>query len=167
MKTCMVCKKNPATIHLTDIVNNAKSEVDLCEECAKKQGISYKAPSPMTLPDLLALIASASGAEEKELAEVTCPKCGLKYGDFRQTGRLGCPHDYTVFRKGLLPILERVHGSAQHAGRAPGHAGTANEKTLQLMQLKRKLAEAIRQESYEEAAQIRDSIGQLEVTGDD
>ena len=33
---CEVCKKNPATIHYTKVVNGLKEEKHLCEECAAK-----------------------------------------------------------------------------------------------------------------------------------
>jgi protein arginine kinase activator len=33
---CEECKQNPATVHLTKIFNNQKTELHLCEECAKQ-----------------------------------------------------------------------------------------------------------------------------------
>ena len=32
---CEVCKNHSATVHLTDVSNNAKRELHLCENCAK------------------------------------------------------------------------------------------------------------------------------------
>ena len=33
---CEMCKKNPATVHYTKVVNGLKEEKHLCEECAAK-----------------------------------------------------------------------------------------------------------------------------------
>ena len=33
---CQECKQRPATVHLTKIFNNQKTELHLCEECAKR-----------------------------------------------------------------------------------------------------------------------------------
>ena len=35
---CQNCKKTVATVHLTEIEHGEKTEVHLCEECAKNQG---------------------------------------------------------------------------------------------------------------------------------
>ncbi len=41
-----------------------------------------------------------------ELAGLTCPDCGLKFMEFRAGAGLGCPHDYQVFARGLLPLVQ-------------------------------------------------------------
>ena len=167
MVICMVCKKNSATIHLTDIVGGKKNEVHLCEECAQQQGISYKT-SAAALPELLAFISGAGEGEESEFADLTCPECGMTYTEFRRTGRLGCPNDYGAFREGLIPILERVHGGTEHTGRAPGRVSKPDSgKTLRLIQLKRELQEAVGEELYEKAVGLRDEISRLERGSDD
>ena len=35
---CQECKKNPATVHVTKIVNNIKTELHLCQSCAGERG---------------------------------------------------------------------------------------------------------------------------------
>ena len=47
---CDLCSK-PATVHLTQIVNNKVHKVDLCEECAQAKGVTD--PSGFSLADLL------------------------------------------------------------------------------------------------------------------
>ena len=54
-----------------------------------------------------------------ELARLTCPACGIKYMEFRSEGRLGCPHDYQVFRTGLEPLLNKIHRADRHVGKRP------------------------------------------------
>ncbi len=64
------------------------------------------------------LIVAHVGELVGELAELTCPDCGIKFMEFRAGGRLGCPHDYWVFAKGLLPLFQRYHGATRHVGKA-------------------------------------------------
>ncbi len=39
---CSVCKEKPATVHLTQIVGDKMQKVDLCEDCAKKKGVTIR-----------------------------------------------------------------------------------------------------------------------------
>ena len=36
--------------------------------------------------------------DDETKIDLTCPHCGIKFMEFRAQGRLGCPHDYEVFR---------------------------------------------------------------------
>ena len=45
---CDLCSK-PATVHLTQIVNNKVHKVDLCEECAQAKGVTDPADAQMRL----------------------------------------------------------------------------------------------------------------------
>src|SRR5205823_14093470 len=104
---CQVCSK-PATVHLTEIVESQKKELHLCQECAEAQQLLKQ--QELNLPAILqSLIGQHLGQLTDELARLTCPACGIKYMEFRAEGRLGCPHDYTAFRVGLEPLLQRIH----------------------------------------------------------
>ncbi|MCL6560467.1 MAG: hypothetical protein K6U74_17075, partial [Firmicutes bacterium] len=37
---CERCNKRPANVHYTEITNNIKQEISLCEECAREAGIT-------------------------------------------------------------------------------------------------------------------------------
>ena len=156
---CERCQKNVATVHLTEIVKNEKLEKHLCEECAKEEGYTIK--THVSLQDLLTAFISAHG-EADDMAGATCPDCGLSYMDFRNEGRFGCPNDYEVFREALDPLLEKVHGGIEHAGKLPSHAGESQRKQRQLMTLRRQLRDAVEREKYEEAAKLRDQIKEME-----
>ncbi|MHC4660704.1 MAG: UvrB/UvrC motif-containing protein [Planctomycetota bacterium] len=159
---CENCKKNIATVHLTEIVDDVKKEVHLCEECANDKGLSFK-KQQFSLQELLGSII-AQEAKTSETADPTasCLECGMTFADFQSKGRLGCPNDYVTFKKTLVPLLEKIHGNAQHFGKVPSRAdrGLATEK--ERMELKQKLAEAVKRENYELAADLRDRISKLE-----
>ena len=110
---CRFCS-SPATIHIVDVAQQQKMEVHLCEACAEKLQIvaTPKAPE-LSIPAVMQLLMAQTTPVALEL---TCPECGLQYGEFRETGRLGCPHDYDVFYTPLLTLLERIHLGAMHQG---------------------------------------------------
>src|SRR5262249_43790363 len=91
-----------------------------------------------------------------------CETCGIKFVDFRYTGRLGCPHDYDVFRDELVQLLENIHGETRHCGKVPRRLPQARQTRAELSQLRKELARAVEREAYEEAARLRDRIRRLE-----
>ncbi len=157
---CQICGK-PATVHLTDIVNGKKTEVHLCQHCAEQQQVMHQ--QEINLPALLqSLIGQHVGPQTGELARLKCPACGIKYMEFRAQGRLGCPHDYTVFRQALEPLLQRIHRSVRHVGKAPHSNADLRERHAEFVTLRRQLQRAIERENFEEAARIRDLLRQKE-----
>jgi protein arginine kinase activator len=161
---CQVCKKNIATVHLTEILKGKKREIHLCEECAGKKGVAFK--SGFSIQDLLTGLAGTAAAQEMaKMQQIKCPICGLSYLDFRQHGRLGCATDYTVFKEGLVPLLEKIHGGVQHLGKIPKKCGEACEQGRELLELRQALKQAVDQEDYEQAATLRDRIRTLEEGG--
>lgn len=160
---CEACSKKHATVHLTEIIGNNKKERHLCEECAQNETHSLtKMPSPS---DILTSLINHVAPEIGEMSKIVCPVCNLSYLEFRSHGRLGCPMDYTTFEKGLIPLLEKMHGSSQHVGKVSPTAGKEIMKKNKLIQLKKDLNKAVEREDYETAAMVRDKI--YEVTGKD
>lgn len=159
---CDLCKKNIATVHLTEIINDQMRELHLCESCAREKGTEME--QHFGLQDMLAGFADLA---EEELAEDTgdrlkCSECEMSYRDFRKIGRLGCGNCYEVFKKKLFPILRRLHGSTRHVGKIPSRMSQDVTDKLRTQELKRKLQRAIEMEEFEEAAGIRDEIRRLE-----
>ena len=92
-----------------------------------------------------------------------CPECGIKFVEFRNSGRLGCPHDYEAFREELLPLLENIHGDPpRHQGKTPRRLPQTKQTQSELVQLRKQLLQAVNKEDYEAAARLRDRIRQLE-----
>jgi protein arginine kinase activator len=158
---CQCCDKT-ATVHLTDIVDGQKKELHLCQACAEQQQLLTK--QELNLPAILqTIIGQHLGPANDELARLTCPACGIKYMEFRAEGRLGCPHDYEVFRTGLEPLLQRIHRAERHVGKCPRRRGSAALQA-ELLELRTQLRAAVDAERYEEAARLRDLIRQKEAT---
>ncbi len=148
---CQRCS-NPATVHLTEIVEQQKKELHLCQSCAESQNLLHK--QELNLPAILqTLIGHHLGRETDELARLSCPACGIKYMEFRAEGRLGCPHDYAVFRTALEPLLLRIHRATRHHGKTPAHVPSASRQA-EVVELRRRLQTAVDAEQYEEAARL-------------
>lgn len=161
---CDICGKNPATVHLTEIVDDQMSELHLCEECARKK--SSQMESQFGLSDLLAGLADfEKPSEEKDGVALKCPNCGLTYKDFKKVGRFGCSECYNTFRKFLVPLLKRIHGSGTHAGKCPAMAGESkpsSRKKADIQELRSRLQKAVENEAYEEAARLRNQIREFQ-----
>lgn len=158
---CQKCKKKQATVHMTEIMGEKKEEIHLCEECAQEHGLTMK--GQVSLSDFLTgLIKAPITQEMSRLAKLQCPSCGISYLEFQSKGRFGCPKDYEVFAKLVEPLLDKVHGAVEHAGKFPVKSAEGDSKGLQLTALRRMLKSAVDDENYEEAAAIRDQIRKLE-----
>ena len=140
--TCQKCGSREATVHYQAQQNGDAQALRLCATCAAQMGITNFygfADSPFS--------SFFSGGR-------TCPTCGLHEQTLRQDGRVGCADCYTQFADILQPYIKRVQGAVQHVGVTQQEDATDT--------LKNKLAQAIAQENYEEAARLRDEIRRLE-----
>lgn len=158
---CNVCGQNEATIHLTEILNNQMVEVHLCEGCAEQKGADFKSHF-----DFNKLLASLGGfgaeLQPESLSKVACKDCGMTYEEFGRTGRLGCPSCYDAFEKLLTPLIKRVQRDIRHVGKVPSKAPGPVKETLELRELQERLRKSIKDETFEDAAKIRDRIQALE-----
>lgn len=166
---CNQCGKNKATVHLTEIVNDQITKLDLCEGCAKEKGSDVE--QHFGIADLLAALSDveepSSSTASQPAAKIKCPSCGLTYEDFKKIGRFGCGRCYETFKSSLVPLLKRIHGSNQHLGKSPSPVSMKEAKaTSKLMEelegVKLELQKAVKKEEFEEAAALRDKIKFLE-----
>lgn len=164
LQRCDVCGEADAVVRLTQIENNEMSTHHLCEKCAAAKGVeSPEEPVHFPLAGFLAQLGEESEPALASDRETQCTFCGLTFVEFRETGRLGCPHCYTTFDTYLRGLLRRIHGSTQHVGKVylpPDPTATDVERRLE--GLRRKLQRAVETEDFERAAQLRDEIRTLE-----
>lgn len=164
---CDNCKKNQANVHITKIINNDKTVLNLCEECAQEyqKQMGFGQPA-FSFHKFLASILEQSNmmAEKADVAPgiVKCPLCGTTRQVFSQYGKLGCDRCYGTFEASLSPLIRRVHGRERHTGKVPKRSGQDIRLKKQLAGLKMKLKELVAKEEFEEAAKVRDQIRALE-----
>jgi protein arginine kinase activator len=161
---CQICGKNTASVHFTEIHDNKMTELNLCERCAEEKGLQGPADQhKFSIADVLAnMVDGMSNTEEQRVGHVQCPRCGLLYSAFKETGRLGCSQCYEAFQFQLRPLLRRIHGSTRHTGKVPTRNGEGVLRSRQMQRLHDELQRAIELEEFERAAEIRDAIKRIE-----
>ena len=110
---CQICNKNPATIHVQEIINGEKKVFHLCGECASKKAETEPILQSFNLAEMLYNFTNEKAAESADAPEdaapaaaVKCGTCGWDTERFRKTGRLGVPTVILFFRKRLLACWE-------------------------------------------------------------
>lgn len=154
---CEDCKKNQATVVITVTAGGEVTTRHLCPECMKKMENSF---AQGDVQGFLSSLLSMLSSEPKAPVRI-CSGCGLAYDEFQRTGKLGCAQCYHDFSDELRPLLFRIHGRSQHAGRVP----VDHEKTFQrkrhIDELRERMEKAVIVENFEEAAELRDQIRQM------
>ena len=164
---CKYCEK-PATFHITELTEPSGPQVmHLCEEHARVH-LQKEASAPaVSIAGQLAkhLHMTQTKQELAELDQKECPICGISFFEFRNSGRLGCPYDYTHFEADLQPLLINIHDSVEHQGKHPRRAAASADSQAQMIQLRREMEEAVEREDYERASEIRDELKRIENEG--
>ncbi len=163
---CQDCKKRESKVNFMQIINNEKTSISLCKECASARGFhSPLGNAQFPLADILTGLA-ASLPLQKQVAQeetITCESCGLTFDDFTRQGRFGCGDCYKAFRNRLEMIMRKIHGASMHRGKTPviemtGENTTENFSIREEERLKDELQKAINSEDFERAAELRDKL---------
>lgn len=167
---CQECQEKPATLHFAKIINGKKTEMHLCEQCAKSKGDIFQGQNSFSIHHLLSGFLNfdkpikKTGTSNFAFTSLKCEKCGMSYEQFAKMGRFGCANCYQTFDSRLDPLLRRVHsGNISHSGKIPKRGGSHIHHKKNISQLKATLAEYVKEEEFEKAAQIRDEIRSLEM----
>ncbi|MCU0620106.1 MAG: UvrB/UvrC motif-containing protein [Gemmatimonadales bacterium] len=162
---CDECGERDAVVHLTQIVNEQVTTVHLCEKCAAERGV--ESPAQLTKSPLGSFLAAMGKPGATVPAnDASCPGCGATLADFREAGRLGCAACYDAFGAPLRDLLRRLHGSTQHVGEryVPGGSAVPAAPPTPAeggAALRLRLQQAVRDEDFELAAQLRDQLRAL------
>jgi protein arginine kinase activator len=162
---CQKCDK-PAKFHITELIGGKPKELHVCEEHAREY-LAESEPEPTAASSLAGALAQqlAVGQTAEDLARLdqqACPICGITFFEFRNQGRLGCPHDYVFFQKELDQLLLNIHGELEHVGKRPKRIHGSTDRQTDLIRLRRELKEAVQLEEYERASKLRDEIRNIE-----
>jgi protein arginine kinase activator len=160
MELCHECHEKIATILFTQIVNNTKTVLQLCKDCAQKKGLEVsekKGVNPVN--DFLAGMVEDEDGDKHGFDTLTCSNCGQSYKEFRTSGKLGCSVCYQAFTEPLKKLLRKIHGNTMHHGKQPARTTvTAKSRVEVLRDLRQDLKKCIEREDFEKAAEIRDQI---------
>ncbi len=170
---CQDCNKNPATVNLTQIVNNEKLVLSLCKECAAKRGFHSPLDNvPFPLAEILAGFVKQQKLPSKaeDMPDLKCSNCGLTFEKFTHQGRFGCGECYRAFRSRLEMIMRKIHGSSLHKGKLPSSSSDTQLPVREEERLENELKKAINAEDFERAADLRDklkTIREAHITAED
>lgn len=166
---CQSCGKKTATTHIKTISSGKLTEIHLCSDCAKEKGYgSLFDHWNLGFGNMLGGLLDKGHSDE---TVQRCKKCGAAFSEIAKTGNLGCEECYTTFRRQLLPLIQRIHGTARHKGKRPGSSALRISDTkLQMVAVqesaleekKRLLQRAIEAQEFEQAAVLRDEIKEME-----
>ncbi|MFH1416258.1 MAG: UvrB/UvrC motif-containing protein [Elusimicrobiota bacterium] len=154
---CDQCHKREAKIFVKKEESGNTVEYNICEICAVQtvgRVFDLSAIKDDLFSGLSDMLAGFSDIENGTEKKMQCTLCGFRFADFQNTGKLGCEGCYTEFEEELLPLMKRLQGSTQHAGK--GIKGL--EAMLEIEKLKTELQAAVEMEEYERAAVLRDKI---------
>ncbi len=168
---CQECREEKANVFFTKIVNGVKTEVHLCEKCAREKGdLEFTFEPKFSLQNFFASFLSEPLSEiwsapqrEQHPSKVQCSNCSLTFTQFSQIGRFGCSSCYSSFGEDKLqPLFRRIHGSINHNGKVPRRLGGTTRIKREIEKLRQQLQQHIQMEEYEKAAITRDKIKSLE-----
>ncbi len=174
---CEGCARREATVHLTEIIKEVKSEFHLCEICAKDIRLNLRLQnSSDSLQEILSYIDNENSNEI--ISNENCMNCGLTYIDFRRDMKTGCPACYNYFNEHLVSVISHHHGEKKYKGKKPANYKNIDYtfEEIDILQsgldktdmpdniigLKEKLKFAVSEERYEDAAKLRDRVRELE-----
>ena len=161
---CQKCEK-PATFHITELSDDEVSALHYCADCAEiylkpeEEGAEVSEDVGTALTKHLKMGQTAE--ELHRLDQKKCPVCEISFYEFRQSGRLGCPHDYEYFADELNPLIVNIHGETDHKGKRPNYAEEQVPQQTEVIRLRREMKDAIDREDYEMASRIRGEIKKL------
>lgn len=160
---CESCNKNKATIHYTKIIGGKSEEKHLCESCAmgsSELDFNFKLPFHEIFTGLLDSINEVEKGNE-DFKKINCPKCGLDYKQFVDTGKFGCGKCYEVFKEDIDSLLKNIHGHNEHKGKLPKRLKGKILKKREVDLLRDELRESIEVEDFERSAVLRDEIKKI------
>ncbi|WP_440897227.1 UvrB/UvrC motif-containing protein [Amphibacillus sp. Q70] len=167
---CEICQQRSASLHLTNFINGQKTEIHLCQQCAKEKGYLDTEEDVYTIHDLLSgLFNDYSSSTTKTEAnkhnphELACPHCHMTYQQFSKIGKFGCSQCYQIFSEYLNPIFRRVQGgNTKHIGKIPNRQHVHLQHKRLIQDYRDQLQQLINEERFEDAAEVRDKIKELE-----
>ena len=161
---CQNCGKHEATTHIKRVVNGETTQAHLCAHCASQLGYGdVFSDFGFNFGDFFGGFFSqpAMPAVGTSKAE-RCPMCGASFQEIVKSGKIGCAECYDKFYDLLLPSVQRIHGKTAHSGKIAANNEIEIKKEDVIEELKTKLSQAIEEQNFEYAAELRDKIKEME-----
>ena len=156
--TCEECGGKEDLIRIKELDESGKIKFKhLCRECAQRKGII------MERENLIARLKEFMNEITEADEELFCKNCGLKFAEFKITGRLGCEFCYTYFTDEIKKMFSLIGEDFKYQGEEYSEKGNFKiwrEKILNY--LNKKMNKLVEEENYEAAARLRDIVKEIE-----
>ena len=164
---CQRCNKYEANTHITKIINGVKTEMYLCPQCAGESGevSSFEFGFDKEFENFFsgffggAQLGAASSRQTS--VQKNCPLCGTSLDEILKYGKLGCSECYKTYADYLIRPLKQIHGAGGHTGKIPARCGKGIKRMSQIDTLQSELNQAVMEQNFEKAAELRDKINEL------
>lgn len=125
---CEKCGIREATVHYTEVVNGVKKEHYLCAQCAREEGLipgisgisGEDNPFVRFLSGLLGGAQQQTDTSSDKDSSITCPNCGMTFGEFTKIGKFGCPECYRTFGPLIENEFKKFQADSHHIGKKYG-----------------------------------------------
>ena len=154
---CERCDEAIATVHQIVIGDSFNVKYShLCESCADEVQAEEKSNLQQ------GKVSSILDSMYEEGEETKCSGCGITFEEFRNSGRAGCANCYSSFSSRLEALIKRIHGADQHVGNvSEGNELGKISLPRRIQLLEKELEKTVREEKYENAAELRDKLKKL------
>lgn len=162
---CERCHKRSATLRYSEVIDGKAIARNICETCRRdiegnaSLGFEMSGAAPAPRPEYFPRFTGDTAPRH-----VSCPSCGTELAEALKTGRVGCGLCYDTFAEQFGPVLRSVHPSLIHRGRTPRRDDTRERLLMDLQSRRALLRSALKTESFEDAAVLRDEIKRLEAS---
>lgn len=170
---CERCKKNEATYYYHENVNGTEKTYHLCRDCKEEMerngelgdvdlNMNSMFDAFFADPFKGSLFGSlfAPGRNQIASGEKKC-SCGMTLRGLSSGGMVGCPECYKTFERELAGTIRNVQGRNAHTGRVPAKFREKLGVKQKIEALEKERLEAVKNENYERAAEIRDELKKL------
>ncbi len=169
---CQKCNHNNATIHFEQNINGKITEMDLCPECAKEMNIGMDMNLLSGADSLFNNFWGDPGSfftlPLSHIAKQSCPSCHTSLSSLINSSFLGCTDCYDEFGDMIEQNLKNYQRGTRHTGKRPRSLGAAPQQPVKEQaplseadKLRAELKQAVKEENYERAAELRDKIKEL------
>ena len=163
MNKCDRCGE-PSVYRSKLIINGVSQTSNLCRECAIKEGVFNNQTN--MFDDILSSFSNFLGLEAVD--GVSCPVCKTTLREFKTTSKLGCVNCYETFKDEVNKIIQRIAPFEKHKQIQIKETKQTKKQTKEekILSLKAEMAEAVKEERYEDAAKIKKQIQKLEASNE-
>lgn len=162
---CNICEKKEAIIHVHQIIGNKKRNLNICERCAEKNGITnFDDNVEVNIANLFSGLFDEGNVFKNRKMNIMCNTCGTTYKEFNDTNKMGCNECYSTFNKLIRFKLKKLSHEKQYTGKLPESLASYKIFFVDMEKLKSRLEEAVEMEDYEKAAVIKGKLDKMRET---